>query len=181
MICCQAGLRQGWRNRVRRRKRRSIPWGRLRGLESWRCAGITMNNRDPGVGMTFVKRQNLLVSQRLDVALVYKEMLGTDEAMAYLHRENIPENIAERVLRTDRKRSSLATQIQTPVSTPPATGCRRKNHLHDAIVEAALKIEGKMGQDWARTLLANEHVPDQVVERILAAGPRQLRVRAPRR
>lgn len=59
----------------------------------------------------------------------------------------------------------------------PYAGCRRKNHVHDAIVEAALKIERKLGVDWAVNLLRDERVPEEVVARLTAQGPRQLRVR----
>ena len=131
--------------------------------------------------MTVRMRENLLVSQRLEVALVYKEMLGLDEAMAYLRQENIPENIAERVLCSGQKRNALEMKSEYTAARPPLAACRRKNHLHDAIVEAALKIEGKLGEQWARTLLRNEKVPDEVAERILGPGPRQLRSKALKR
>jgi hypothetical protein len=57
--------------------------------------------------MTVRMRQNRLVSQHLEVALVYKEMLGIDEAKAYLLQENVPEHIAERVLCTGQKRNGF--------------------------------------------------------------------------
>lgn len=128
--------------------------------------------------MTFSPRHNLLVSQRLDVALVYKEMLGINEAMAYLLRENVPENIAERVLYTGRRRHVFDPKSQDTAPAPTYVGCRRRNHVHAAIIEASLKIEGKLGEDWARTLLSNEKVPDDVAERVLARGPRQLRAKS---
>lgn len=131
--------------------------------------------------MTVRMRQNRLVFQHLEVALVYKEMLGIDEAKAYLLQENIPEHIAERVLCTGQKQNSFDPKSEFPEPTPPPASCRRRNHLHDAIVEAALKIQGRLGDHWARTLLKNEHVPDEVTERILGLGPRQLRAKAPRR
>jgi len=58
-----------------------------------------------------------------------------------------------------------------------AARCRRKNRVHDAIVEAALKIERKMGADHALALLKDEGVPDEVACRIMAPGPRQVRAR----
>ena len=130
--------------------------------------------------MSVRMRQNLLISQRLEVALVYKEMLGIDEAKAYLLQENVPENIAERVLCTGQKRNDFDPKSEFRAPIPPPAGCRRRNHLHDAIVEAALKIEGKLGEDWARTLLRNENVPEEVIKRILGLGPRQLRAKVPR-
>lgn len=119
--------------------------------------------------MMFHLRSQHLVSQHIEVALVYKDMLGLDEAMDYLARAGIARDVAERVLLTDRKRSPPA----------PAQGayfrCRRKNHVHDAVVEAALKIEKRFGTDYALALLLQEAVPQAVVARVTAAGPRQIR------
>jgi len=122
-----------------------------------------------------MRRQNL-VSQHIEVALVYKEMLGLDEASDYLGREKIPREIVERVLLTDRKRPSPMTAANRPAQAP-YLACRRKNHVHDAIVEAALKIERKLGKAMALVLLKDEQVAETVVDRISAQGPRQLRVR----
>lgn len=127
-------------------------------------------------------RRNTLISQRVEVALVYKDMLGVEEARAYLERENIPECIAQRILGDGRRRTDAAILALSP----PAPGvsftiCRRRNQLHDAIVEAAVKIERKLGRDWALALLRDEKVPDEVVMRILAEGPRQLRCKLPSR
>ncbi len=63
------------------------------------------------------------------------------------------------------------------MSHAPYLGCRRKNRVHDAIVEAALKIERKLGREMALALLRNEQVPAEVAARVIADGPRQLRAR----
>lgn len=126
--------------------------------------------------MNYRIRRNTVTAQHVDVALVYKEMLGIEEAMAYLVRENIPESIAERVLHTGERRRRSDSSTHSANSVQPVN-CRRKNHLHDAIVEAAVKIEVKLGRDWAISLLKQEEVPAEVAERILAQGPRQLRRR----
>jgi hypothetical protein len=121
-----------------------------------------------------VRRGNL-VSQHIEVALVYKHMLGPDEAVAYLDREGVPREIAQRVLFTERKRplpGTVGALAQTPY-----VGCRRKNRVHDAIVEAALKIEKKLGRDMALALLRDEQVPESVAARVLAQEPGQLRAR----
>lgn len=49
--------------------------------------------------------------------------------------------------------------------------------MHDAIVEAALKIERRFGADHALALLRQEQVPDEVAARVIAPGPRQVRAR----
>lgn len=127
--------------------------------------------------MTYTCRKDHLTSQHVEVALVYREMLGVTDAMEYLRREGISNAVAERVLLTDCRRG-----MRQPAFAPafPAEGqmaCRRRNHVHDAIVEAALKIERKLGAATALTLLEQEQVPDSVVARVLAEGPRQLRVK----
>ncbi|MCC2957219.1 hypothetical protein LK542_16505 [Massilia sp. IC2-477] len=124
-------------------------------------------------------RQEKLISQHIDVALVYKEMLGLEEARAYLDRENIPREIADRVLLTEQKRGANGAGPAEPHPKPVSvSGCRRRNRIHDAIVEAALKLERKCGRDWALALLRDERVPEAVAMRVLAQGPRQLRTRS---
>lgn len=128
-------------------------------------------------------RHEKLISQHIDVALVYKEMLGLDEARAYLEREHIPRDIAERVLLTEQRRSPNGARMPSAAPPPvavPVFACRRKNHVHDAIVEAALKLERKSGPAWALALLRDERVPEEVSARVLARGPRQLRARRAR-
>ncbi|WP_440967299.1 hypothetical protein ACL58G_13295 [Massilia sp. GER05] len=115
-------------------------------------------------------RSKNLVSQHIEVALVYKDMLGLDEALAYLAREGVPGDIAERVLFTDQRRQADPARL-------PLFRCRRKNHVHDAIVEAALKIERRLGTDYALALMRQENVPDAVAARVTAPGPRQIRAR----
>lgn len=122
-------------------------------------------------------RQEKLISQHIDVALIYKDMLGLDEARAYLEREHIPRDIVQRVLFTEQKRTSNGARPASPppLVSVPASACRRKNRVHDAIVEAALKLERKCGSKWALALLRDELVPEEVSARVLAEGPRQLR------
>jgi hypothetical protein len=122
-------------------------------------------------------RHEKLISQHIDVALVYKEMLGLDEARAYLEREHVPQDIAEKFLLTEPTRVLSGVTAFPPASavSPPVFACRRRNRVHDAIVEAALKLERKCGAGWALALLREERVPEAVAARVLADGPRQLR------
>lgn len=122
--------------------------------------------------MRQTERQHKLVSQHIEVALIYKAMLGLEEAKAYLQRSDVPPEVAERALGGDAVRAPAR-----PQPSEPQPACRRKNRVHDAIVEAALKIERKLGTACARALLKDEHVPDDVTARILADGPRQVRAR----
>jgi hypothetical protein len=127
--------------------------------------------------MDWKVRRGNLVSQHIEVALVYKHMLGLDEAVAYLERASVPQEIAQRVLFTERKRPLPGTS--GALAQAPYVGCRRKNRVHDAIVEAALKIEKKLGRDMALALLRDEQVPESVAARVLAQEPGQLRARRP--
>lgn len=121
-------------------------------------------------------RRDKLLSQHIEVALVYRDMLGVDEAIEYLQRENVAENLIERVLLTERRRLPAAALTFNPAALP-YPGCRRKSHVHHAIVEAALKIEYRLGVEWALALLRDERVPDGVAARLAAQGPRQLRAK----
>jgi hypothetical protein len=128
--------------------------------------------------MAWQARRQQLVSQRIEVALVYKDMLGVDEAISYLERERISREVAERVLFTERRRPAAAVMHSGHVAGYHI-GCRRRNHVHHAIVEAALKIDRKLGTHMALTLLKNEQVPETVVARVIAREPGRLRARKP--
>jgi hypothetical protein len=127
--------------------------------------------------MFFNLRRDTLMSQHIEVALVYKDMLGLDEAKAYLGREHIPKDIADRVLLTERRRQRPGQPSAAVPAQAPHFQCRRKNRVQDAIVEAALKIERRLGLEMALALLRDEKVPEDVIARVTASGPRQLRVR----
>ncbi len=53
----------------------------------------------------------------------------------------------------------------------PHATCRTKNLVQDAVVEAALKIDKKLGREMALTLLREEGVPDEVAARIFGQEP----------
>jgi hypothetical protein len=127
--------------------------------------------------MVWKPRRENLVSQHIEVALVYQQMLGLDEAARYLAQEGVPREIADRVLLAGRKRPPRMAPAPDQLAQLPYVGCRRRNRVQDAIVEAALKIEKKLGRDMALALLREEQVPDEVAARIMAAEPRQLRTR----
>ena len=125
-------------------------------------------------------REDCLTAQHIEVALVYKDMLSLNDAMEYLRREQIPETLAERVLLTNRRRQSQPAPPSCSILSTAPVGCRRHNGVHEAIVEAALKIERKQGVQRALALMREEGVPDSVMTRILGQGPRQLRVKPAR-
>lgn len=132
-----------------------------------------------GFFMSCNLQRESLVSQHIEVARIYKEMLGMDDAIAYLVRENIPREIAEQALLAQQHAIRPEAPTLGQVAQAPHPACRRKNRVHDAIVEAALKIERKLGTAWALALLKEEQVPEEVAARIIAQGPRQVRARRP--
>jgi hypothetical protein len=127
--------------------------------------------------MVWKLRREHLTSQHIEVALVYQQMLGVEEAARYLEQAGIPPEVADRVLLTGSKRPPRMAPAPDQPAQMPAAGCRRKNRIHDAIVEAALKIEKKLGKEIALALLKDEQVPDDVAARVIAPEPRQVRTR----
>lgn len=125
--------------------------------------------------MNWNARHNQLISRHIDVALVYQDMLGLDEALAYLERADVPKEIAERVLIAGKRRRPPVMPALHEWTPAPQVQCRRRNRVHDAIVEAALKLEKKCGAEQALALLKSEDVPDTVAARVFGPGPRQLR------
>lgn len=129
--------------------------------------------------MVWKVRTETLMSQHIEVALVYQEMLGRDEAIRYLAQEGVPNETIVRVLSTSNKRAAPMSTAPGRSIQAPFAGCRRKNHVHDAIVEAALKIEKKLGREMALALLKDERVSEAVTARVIAPEPRQIRIRRP--
>lgn len=54
-------------------------------------------------------------------------------------------------------------------------GCRRKNYVHAAYVEAAIHINKVLGSDRAYWVLIRENVPGSVIERIIKGQDGRLR------
>lgn len=69
--------------------------------------------------MVWKVRRETVVSQHIEVALVYREMLGLDEAARYLEHEGIDQEIVDRILFTDRKRGPPVA----PLSHLQQQGC----------------------------------------------------------
>jgi hypothetical protein len=56
------------------------------------------------------------------------------------------------------------------------TGCRRKNWVGAAVVEAAIKIHVLLGRERAKAMMVREGIPGDVIARIL--DDRQFRTSA---
>jgi hypothetical protein len=48
--------------------------------------------------MTALRRLDRLAAGRVEVAIVFKEILGTEDAAAYMAQNGIPQHVADRVL-----------------------------------------------------------------------------------
>jgi hypothetical protein len=57
-------------------------------------------------------RKDHLTSQRVEVAIVFQSMLGTDAAKDYLRKADVPPWIIERVLNSTTRRSSPALVVE---------------------------------------------------------------------
>ncbi len=54
--------------------------------------------------MTELRRLDRITAGRVEVAIIFKEMLGTDDAAVYLAEKGVPQGVAERVLAGKAKR-----------------------------------------------------------------------------
>ncbi|WBS05619.1 hypothetical protein OU994_15660 [Pseudoduganella sp. SL102] len=129
-------------------------------------------------------RKDQLTAQKVGIAMVFREMLGPDDARAYLSAENIPEPVIERVLAGETIRldqgsaapqGTEASEAAEVLPQPPdlnnifyGSSGRRRNTVKAAIVEAAITIADQLGRDRAEQLLRREQLPDEVIARVLA-------------
>ncbi len=117
--------------------------------------------------------QDILTHQHLQLALVYKQMLSDDDARAYLEKEHVPAHLIARILS-----AGVTRQIEEAIERHKQKAqCRRRAYVPAAIIEAAYRIERKLGRGMAIKMLGDEGIPEQIVARVLADGPRQVRTR----
>lgn len=122
-------------------------------------------------------RRDMLTAQKVGIGVIYKQMLGSDDARAYLNAENIPEPVIERVLSGTTRSAG-----QECPAVPPLVAAfdpqkvfycgsgRRRDMVKAAIVEAALAVRAQLGRERAENLLRREGLPDDVIDRVLAAN-----------
>ncbi|MBB3219611.1 hypothetical protein [Pseudoduganella umbonata] len=132
-------------------------------------------------------RKDELTAQKVHIAMIFREMLGPDDARAYLHAENVPEPVIERVVSGETTR--LDQEPDPPATAPPplpdlnnifyGSSGRRRNTVKAAIVEAALTVSKELGRDRAEQLLRREALPDDVIARVLAEDGAGRRARSP--
>jgi hypothetical protein len=66
--------------------------------------------------MNRFQRTDALTRQHLDVALVFQEIIGTDEAISYLNKHGIPSDAVQRVILSPDYRRSSQTASNDPLS-----------------------------------------------------------------
>jgi hypothetical protein len=57
-----------------------------------------MENPPDDIKRAWCRRRDRLTAQRVDVGLVFLEMLGTPDATAYLAQNEVPAEVSDRVL-----------------------------------------------------------------------------------
>jgi len=130
-------------------------------------------------------RKDELTAQKVHIGMIFRQMLGPDDARAYLHAENVPEPVIERVVAGETIRLDQEVAQPAPVAAPlpdlnnifyGGSG-RRRNTVKSAIVEAALTVSRELGRERAEQLLRREALPDDVIARVLAedGGSRRAR------
>lgn len=121
-------------------------------------------------------RKDELTAQKVHIGMIFRDMLGPDDARAYLHAENVPEQVIERVVagETIRLDQEPAPPVKMPLPPPDLNNIfygssgRRRNTVKAAIVEAAVTVSRQLGRDRAEQLLRREALPDDVIARVLA-------------
>lgn len=133
-------------------------------------------------------RKDVLTSQKIETALIFKQMLGVQDAYDYLRGREVPDLTIERVLFGGKRRSSMVTlSLYNPdsLSSPPTglngafyfSSGRRKDILRMAVVQAALVLRSQLGDHRVEQMLRREKLPDEVITRVLRGETGTLRTR----
>lgn len=76
-------------------------------------------------------RTNGLMAQKVDVGIVFLDMLGEADGVAYLQRAGVPAHVIERITRHPRERRRQASAPEGPCASNDCPGmedgaCRRR-------------------------------------------------------
>jgi hypothetical protein len=131
-------------------------------------------------------RKDQLTAQKVDIGMVFRQMLGKQDAQLYLRGENVPEAVIERVLAGETIRTGQPDADSAPEAPPPQVDLqnilyghsgRRRNMVKAAIVQASILISEQLGRERAERLLRREGVPDEIIARVLAGDGANRRAR----
>lgn len=123
-------------------------------------------------------RQDALLAQRVETGLIFMEMLGIDDALAYWRMSEVPEAIIDRLMHGNTNGNASIQQSCVPYSQElPAdtritlfysnTG-RRRDVIGAAVVQAALAVFQELGRERAEQMLRREGLSEAVISRVLA-------------
>ncbi|TSD72511.1 hypothetical protein FFI39_016880 [Janthinobacterium sp. KBS0711] len=63
------------------------------------------------VALDYPRRIDALTAQKIDVAIIFQEMLGTAVAAKYLHTNGVPLSVALRVLVCERRKDPSSPKM----------------------------------------------------------------------
>jgi hypothetical protein len=153
------------------------------------AGGTCANQRTARTGSSMhEERRDALMSRQVETGLIFREMLGIDDALAYWRAAAIPESVIERLVNGHPGRVARSSGATTIAAAKPAdarvslfyhSSGRRRDLIGAAVVQAAIAIQQELGRDRAACMLRRDGLPDDVVERVLASyvpeGPKVLR------
>ena len=133
-------------------------------------------------------RKDEYTSQKIETALIFKQMLGVQDAYEYLLSREVPVHTIERVLRGGERRSfQRACESDNPNASPSTSAKpieafylssgRRKDVMRMAVVQAALILRPQLGSDRVQQMLRREKLSDDVIARVLRAESGTVRAR----
>jgi hypothetical protein len=121
------------------------------------------------------KRKDPLTAQKVDIGLIFSNMLGVEDARAYLNSEGVSIAVIERVTsgrRTRRGHGELSLAPAAPDSHLHSHfyshSGRRRDTVKAAVVQAAIAVSAPLGRERAERLLRRELLPEEVIARVLA-------------
>ncbi|MBB3221290.1 hypothetical protein [Pseudoduganella umbonata] len=123
-------------------------------------------------------RQDALMAQRVETGLIFMEMLGIDDALAYWRTSEVPEAIIDRLINGNRNGKAPVQQRSAPCSEELHTDARitlfysntgrRRDVIGAAVVQAALAVFQELGRERAEQMLRREGLGEAVISRVLA-------------
>jgi hypothetical protein len=123
-------------------------------------------------------RQDALMAQRVETGLIFMEMLGIDDALAYWRTADVPEAIIDRLINGNPACNAPIQQSAAPSSQELPTDARitlfysntgrRRDVIGAAVVQAALAIFQELGRERAEQMLRREGLGEAVIRRVLA-------------
>lgn len=155
-------------------------------LETTAIAEASLNGRPVHPAWQFEKRtmqeirQDALMAQKVETGLIFMEMLGIGDALAYWRASGVSEAIIDRLVHGNPAAKAPARQDSMPrshdvpvderISLFYSNTGRRRDVVGAAVVQAALAVFQELGRERAELMLRREGLSDAVIDRVLAPG-----------